>query len=206
MEVIAIDMPAPPPKTDMTVAKKTKRMSCCQALKKSCVEFCATSSIHGFQYFGHSRNWKEKCFWMLVFVVSLYFCGSMIYKAYVKWHETPVIVTISEKSTPIWSIPFPAVTICPETKRAINETGKWQEKKEHFLKIITDLPCPFQSSPIRNSCWAFKPTLKGESSFPKTSPPPIWKTYSPSSSCAMSKPIPASQVPLRLLKLISLAS
>ncbi|XP_005176880.1 pickpocket protein 11-like [Musca domestica] len=120
MEVIAIDMPTSPPKVDMT--KKPKRMSCCQALKKSYVEFCATSSIHGFQYFGHSRNWKEKCFWMLVFVVSLYFCGSMIYKAYVKWHETPVIVTISEKSTPIWSIPFPAVTICPETKRAINET------------------------------------------------------------------------------------
>ena len=29
---------------------------------------------------------------------------------------SPVIVSFAEKSTPVWQIPFPAVTICPETK------------------------------------------------------------------------------------------
>ena len=29
---------------------------------------------------------------------------------------SPVIVSFAEKSTPVWEIPFPAITICPETK------------------------------------------------------------------------------------------
>ena len=27
-----------------------------------------------------------------------------------------MIVSFAEKSTPVWKIPFPAITICPETK------------------------------------------------------------------------------------------
>lgn len=27
-----------------------------------------------------------------------------------------MIVSFAEKSTPVWKVPFPAVTICPETK------------------------------------------------------------------------------------------
>ena len=33
-----------------------------------------------------------------------------------KWEENPVIVSVNEIETPIWTIPFPAVTICPEIK------------------------------------------------------------------------------------------
>lgn len=40
----------------------------------------------------------------------------MIFKVYNKWQLSPVIVSFAEKSTPVWEIPFPAVTICPETK------------------------------------------------------------------------------------------
>ena len=37
-------------------------------------------------------------------------------KTFNKWQSSPVIVTFDEKSTPVWKIPFPAITICPETK------------------------------------------------------------------------------------------
>lgn len=40
----------------------------------------------------------------------------MIYKIYNKWQLTSVIVNFADKSTPVWKIPFPAITICPETK------------------------------------------------------------------------------------------
>jgi acid-sensing ion channel, other len=30
-------------------------------------------------------------------------------------------VSFAEKSTPVWEIPFPAVTICPETKATKNQ-------------------------------------------------------------------------------------
>ncbi|XP_055382443.1 pickpocket protein 28-like, partial [Condylostylus longicornis] len=33
-----------------------------------------------------------------------------------KWETNPVIVSFNEKFTPVWQIPFPAITICPERK------------------------------------------------------------------------------------------
>lgn len=56
----------------------------------------------------------------------------MIIKAYTKWEQEPVIVSLSEKATPVWKVPFPAVTICPEVKTSItkiNLTGTY-----HFLR------------------------------------------------------------------------
>lgn len=31
-----------------------------------------------------------------------------------------MIVSLSEKATPVWKVPFPAVTICPEVKISSN--------------------------------------------------------------------------------------
>lgn len=56
----------------------------------------------------------------------------MIVKIYDKWQFSPVIVSFAEKSTPVWQIPFPAVTICPETKalsKFINFTSAYQQIK-----------------------------------------------------------------------------
>lgn len=33
-----------------------------------------------------------------------------------RWERGPLFAGLAEKSQPIWDIPFPAVTICPETK------------------------------------------------------------------------------------------
>lgn len=96
-----------------------------RSTKDICFEFYSNTSIHGFQYFGQHRPRKEIFFWVVVMVISIYFCSSIVGKIYVKWDTTPVIVSFSEKSTPIWSIPFPAVTICPLIKRERNKTGKF---------------------------------------------------------------------------------
>ena len=44
-------------------------------------------------------------------------------KIYEKWQDSPVIVSFAEKSTPVWQIPFPAVTICPETKAMVKHVN-----------------------------------------------------------------------------------
>lgn len=49
-------------------------------------------------------------------ILSFTGCSYLIIKTYNKWQYNPVIVTFAEKSTPVWKIPFPAITICPETK------------------------------------------------------------------------------------------
>lgn len=60
----------------------------------------------------------HRFWWLVVFLLSLLGCGVMIHKTYEKWNQAPIIVTFSEKPTPVWDIHFPAVTICPETKVA----------------------------------------------------------------------------------------
>ncbi|XP_053668363.1 pickpocket protein 28-like [Anopheles marshallii] len=49
-------------------------------------------------------------------ILSIYWCSNLIQTVYDKWRRDPVVVTFAEKPTPIYDIPFPAVTICPITK------------------------------------------------------------------------------------------
>lgn len=58
----------------------------------------------------------SRLFWIMVFVFSIYLCASLTMNIWNKWNNNPVIVSFAEKSTPVWQIPFPAVTICTETK------------------------------------------------------------------------------------------
>uniref|UniRef100_T1GJ31 Uncharacterized protein n=1 Tax=Megaselia scalaris TaxID=36166 RepID=T1GJ31_MEGSC len=48
-----------------------------------------------------------------------------------KWKNNPVIVSFAEKSTPVWQIPFPAVTVCPETKA--------RQTVFNFTKVYADM-------------------------------------------------------------------
>ena len=84
-------------------------------------EFSRNCSMHGLKYFGERRrHWAERAFWLTAFVTSFILCAIMILKTYHKWQTSPVIVSFDEKLTPIWKIPFPAVTICPETKSNVD--------------------------------------------------------------------------------------
>lgn len=58
---------------------------------------------------------------MIMFSIVMSLSCWMIAKAWNKWDENPVIVSLNEKSTPIWKVPFPAVTICPEVKAVFGE-------------------------------------------------------------------------------------
>lgn len=72
-----------------------------------CAKICYSVNL----LISHFRIW-----WIVIFCISFYGCSQLILNIYTKWEESPVIVSFDEKSTPIWEIPFPAVTICPETK------------------------------------------------------------------------------------------
>ncbi|XP_058117490.1 pickpocket protein 28-like [Anopheles ziemanni] len=88
-----------------------------RVIKGLFLEYCSNSSVHGVQYFGCKRRTLfEKIWWGVMLLLSLYGCGRLIQNIYRKWDQTPVIVSFAEKSTPVWQIPFPAVTICPEMK------------------------------------------------------------------------------------------
>ncbi|XP_052873095.1 pickpocket protein 28-like [Anopheles cruzii] len=110
------------------MTKPARRKACKPVKSEVFREYCASSSVHGVRYFdSHERTTCERFWWLVVFLLSMGGCGTLIHKTFSKWEEAPIIVTFSEKTTPVWEVPFPAITICPEAKvqaKKLNFTGQ----------------------------------------------------------------------------------
>jgi acid-sensing ion channel, other len=115
-------------------------------------DFANNSTVHGVKYLGERRrHWAERFFWIVAFFISVVGCSILIHKLYVKWETSPVIVSFAEKSTPVWEIPFPAVTICPETKvlkehcdftkayKYIYNTSGEYESSPHEIRVLESI-------------------------------------------------------------------
>ncbi|KAK9883365.1 hypothetical protein WA026_001538 [Henosepilachna vigintioctopunctata] len=83
-------------------------------------EYCEVSTIQGLRYIVISKSSVERLWWISVFMGCVMGCSYMTYLVINRWITTPVLVTLATKETPILEIPFPAVTICPETKISHN--------------------------------------------------------------------------------------
>lgn len=60
---------------------------------------------------GPHRTW-----WIIAFALSVVSCSILIQNMYAKWNEDPIIISFATQPSSVWEIPFPAVTVCPETK------------------------------------------------------------------------------------------
>ncbi|XP_055382468.1 pickpocket protein 28-like [Condylostylus longicornis] len=115
-------------------------------------EYCECSTIHGVRYIGERRrSWIERVFWLIIFGISIYICVTLIQNIWKKWHSTPVIVSFADKSTPIWQIPMPTITICPDNKsnsslfrfenyeaqirENISNYDTWNRQEKRFMDI-----------------------------------------------------------------------
>lgn len=79
---------------------------------------------------------------MNIFLRLLYCVFTFFFK-YAFLVESPVIVSFAEKSTPVWAIPFPAVTICPETKtymNLLNFTDVYNAKRDSVNHTGIEVP------------------------------------------------------------------
>ncbi|XP_059052635.1 pickpocket protein 28-like [Achroia grisella] len=86
-------------------------------LKDYIIDYTANSNLHGLKYIGEKqRTAVEKIFWLFMFICCVILCAGLIRKVWIKWNISPVIVSFAETSTPVWQIPYPAVTVCLETK------------------------------------------------------------------------------------------
>ncbi|XP_055598387.1 pickpocket protein 28-like [Uranotaenia lowii] len=94
-------------------------------------EFCCNTSIHGIQYLEKKSN-LERLIWTVVLCTSIIGCVFYIGQIYQKWDEKPVILSFAEGYTPIWEIPFPAITICPQIK-ATPERLNFSQELEAFI-------------------------------------------------------------------------
>ncbi|XP_044252515.1 pickpocket protein 28-like [Tribolium madens] len=88
----------------------------CHNLRKYFREFSEVTGIHGLRYVIEKRTRIEKIIWTIILLISLGGCLYMIYEVLDKYNKSPVVVSFASEDTPLYQMPFPAVTICPESK------------------------------------------------------------------------------------------
>ncbi|KAJ9598439.1 hypothetical protein L9F63_010883 [Diploptera punctata] len=97
--------------------RRRRKQRVLKALKKNSMEFCNHTSLHGLQYLGEpNRPPVERFFWLIIFITSLIIVTLVTYNVWKKWHYSPVFVSFGDAMKPVWEIPFPAITICPQIK------------------------------------------------------------------------------------------
>ncbi|KAJ3655392.1 hypothetical protein Zmor_014524 [Zophobas morio] len=94
----------------------SKKYSFWKGANTYCREYTEISGIHGLRYLTEKRTVFEKILWGLLLLMSLAGCTLMIYQIVERYKNSPIVVSFATKDTPLFSIPFPAVTICPESK------------------------------------------------------------------------------------------
>ncbi|XP_037915201.1 pickpocket protein 28-like [Hermetia illucens] len=88
------------------------------------LDYSTISTIHGIRYIlERRRSWWES---------AIFLCSRLILQILLTWKSTPVIVTFSDKSTPIWEIPFPSIVVCPES-RTVNGTFNFTEAYHNVM-------------------------------------------------------------------------
>jgi len=87
--------------------------------KKICAaemeRYSEVSTIHGIRYIGNeNNNFFVRLSWIVALVLCM--CSLCVYtdRNFLKWNEQPMGST--EKLRPIHELPFPTITICPNTK------------------------------------------------------------------------------------------
>ena len=69
-------------------------------------------------YFVFVRVW-----WIVSIIACLIGSVILISLTVENYRDNPVTVSYAKKRTPIWEIPFPAVTICPQTKSYVDKVN-----------------------------------------------------------------------------------
>ncbi|SPP72777.1 blast:Sodium channel protein Nach [Drosophila guanche] len=85
------------------------------SLRRTWRDFCATSSIHGLRYTrDEDTNRIVHFVWLLISLVMFSCAVAMAHTFYVDFRSSPTRMNVESDYTPINSLYFPPVTICPE--------------------------------------------------------------------------------------------
>ncbi|CAH1275636.1 unnamed protein product [Diabrotica balteata] len=79
-------------------------------------DYCEHSSIIGCNYVAEKRSKTERFLWITLIAIAIALSIYFIMEQYYKYDENPFIVSFATRERPIYTIPFPAITICPFTK------------------------------------------------------------------------------------------
>ncbi|XP_015185582.1 PREDICTED: pickpocket protein 28-like [Polistes dominula] len=95
---------------------RKRRKAICQCLKEKFKIYCENTTLHGFRYVTvHQSTIIESVLWLLVCIMSIIFSIILMMRLWHNYDANPTSTVISTNK-PIWSIYFPAVTICNNNK------------------------------------------------------------------------------------------
>lgn len=125
-------------------------------------DFCHATSIHGMKYLTGHSHWLERTIWIAIYAFALWFCGSLVWERYKRWEKNPVIISFDKRFESISEVPFPAVTICPETKsikKIFNYTRVLNEMKRRHngdrIKNITEFDLDYKLTDFDKETFQF---------------------------------------------------
>lgn len=85
-------------------------------------EYAKNSTIHGVKYILKRHNSRcERVFWLVGLIASFVLFMILFSKIWTRYSDGQISIEISPFQKPIWEIPFPAITICTETKAKSSE-------------------------------------------------------------------------------------
>ena len=106
-------------------------------------QYFENTSLHGPKYITEfGRHYVEKFLWILVFTAASTLGVYLTVRIVNKWNQTPTLTSISTTNFPLNKIPFPAVTICPNTKglrgKIVNEICRqsWTDHMDPDLVLL----------------------------------------------------------------------
>lgn len=80
-----------------------------------------------------------RLFWVTIFIVSIVLCVKNVLEINEKRQTRPVMISFAKSLSPTFEIPFPAVTICPETKSRRDELDLSKALKSNASLTENDL-------------------------------------------------------------------
>lgn len=89
-------------------------------------------------------------------ILSFYFCCYSVHNVWTKWDEKPVTLDLSETEALISSIPFPTITICPNTKfykekvDILNAYAAWENDPASVSDIEYDWKAKIKQNEKKN--------------------------------------------------------
>ncbi|XP_037031883.1 pickpocket protein 28-like isoform X1 [Bradysia coprophila] len=108
-------------------------------------DYCNNSTIHGVKYLASRKNTRnERIFWLLALIISSVLFIFLFSKVWTRYGDGPIAIEISPYQKPIWDIPFPAITICTETKSKASEFkfsevyGRLSNGKQPFTNVTPE--------------------------------------------------------------------
>ncbi|XP_053949282.1 pickpocket protein 28 [Anastrepha ludens] len=109
-----------------------------EAAKKSLKSYLLNTTLHGLKYIAEDKlTLPERTFFGLSFVGVLILSAYFISNIYVKWSETPIIISTSAKQTFVSDVPFPAITICNLNQASKSKVQGILEKNLNFSLLMS---------------------------------------------------------------------